>query len=204
MSNIRKRGVRSFVDTTTIAEFDIRIAGLSDTQVEIVINQLKDMPFSESDLVCRPIRLRRINDEIVFYAVSRERGDCVVTVFGMEKNASDDMAETAETLMARINELMAACLFMAKSYNVQMIDFDQYNTLTNTEKCAARLQSLNCVTEFDCCEPSITIELSDMQRDILVGNVDGKSIKEMSENLGVAPVTVEKHLQLAREELLAR
>ena len=102
MSNIRHRGIEIHVDTTAMAELDIKGFQLSDQSLDRIARQLKQVPFSQTDRLADGLRIREIDGYDVIYIVSRHRLDVIVTIAGVRLPSA---TEPTERVLRKLNFL---------------------------------------------------------------------------------------------------
>ncbi|MEM1130779.1 MAG: hypothetical protein AAGH83_09685 [Pseudomonadota bacterium] len=100
-SNVfRHRGLKVAVDTTEMAEFDIRELTLSDALVENIGRRLRDMAFSKQDRVVGDVRVREMFGYDVAFIVGRQNGTVVITIGAVEVPSPTD---PMEVVLARLD-----------------------------------------------------------------------------------------------------
>mgnify|MGYP006909078763 CR=1 FL=1 len=82
-SEFRYRGVKTLVDTTDTAEFDIASIPVSEETLTKIARNLKALPHSPRDRVVGDVRLREVENLDIVFFITRELDAVVVNIGGV-------------------------------------------------------------------------------------------------------------------------
>ena len=80
MSHFRKRGRVPVVDTTSVAELDFALYGLTEERQERIAKSLKEVPLSIEDEAVGTLHARRFDDVEVIFTIVDVDGTWTITI----------------------------------------------------------------------------------------------------------------------------
>lgn len=100
MSPFRFRRIRTYIDTSEQAEWDMDGFQVPESMREKIARRLLANAYSAEDRVVGSVRIREMFGYDIIYTIDRVAGDVIITIGGVELPVEDD---PTEKLIERLN-----------------------------------------------------------------------------------------------------